>query len=114
RIRVIVNELWKIDPSIDVSAVIKDHPTQIADDRDRIPQLGIQDKELVAAHRNRNQWAIGGAGPLAERDISNRSCFIGRKPSQGGAAAGEETLAGRYIAARKGGCKSHPDTVGEH
>src|ERR1700719_423700 len=96
-----VDEVRKIDPPVHVAAVVEDHTTQVAEDRDRIAQLGVQNEKLVSANGYWNQRALGRVSSLAERDIPDRAGFIGGKPSQGGTAAGGETLAGGHIAARK-------------
>ena len=90
----------KTDMLEDIAAVIERHHSEILVQRDRNPELGIDDQQLPASLRNGNQRTRA----LHTRSSACLQCSlwtraIQRKTTQRAATAGKELLAKRHMAA---------------
>ena len=78
-VRVIVDEIRKVDAPVNISPIVKNNSSEILHDRNGIADLRVEDEQLVASNRHRNLWTICGLPRRAKRHITDRASFIDGK-----------------------------------
>src|ERR1700741_843193 len=115
RVRIVIDEVMQIDRAVHVAAIVENDSAEGLHDPQRKPHFGIQNKQLLPAHRDRDVYASRlSLQNIAEGDKPLRASCVDRKATQRSAAAGKEKLAGRHKATRKLRRQAHADAVGEN